>query len=70
MNKVDKSGSGIVDKLLSAVNALTKRVNYLKFELREKKMIKRLTHIVEGNFNNHKNQLPVIIYGTQYSRVE
>ena len=50
MNKVDKSGSGIVDKLLSAVNALTKRVNYLKFELREKKMIKRLTHIVEGNF--------------------
>ena len=49
-NKVDKSGSGIVDKLLSAVNALTKRVNYLKFELREKKMIKRLTHIVEGNF--------------------
>ena len=50
MIKANKSGSGIVDKLLSAANALAKRVNYLKFESREKKMIKRLTHIVEGNF--------------------
>ena len=34
-NKIDNSGSGKVDKLLSAVDALPKEVNSLKSELRE-----------------------------------
>ena len=34
-NKIDSSGSGKIDKLLSAVDALPKEVNSLKSELRE-----------------------------------
>ena len=40
-NKVDNSGSGKVDKLLSAVDVVTKQVNSLKSELREYKNEKR-----------------------------
>ena len=40
-NKVDNSGSGKVDKLLSAVDALTKQVNSLKSELWEIKNEKK-----------------------------
>ena len=45
-NKVDNSGSGKVDKLLSAADALTKQVNSLKSELREIKGEKRVTNII------------------------
>ena len=40
-NKVDNSGSGKVDQLISAVGTLTKQVNRLKSELREIKNEKR-----------------------------
>ena len=40
-NKVDNSGSGKVDKLLSAVDVVTKQVNSLKSEMREIKNEKR-----------------------------
>ena len=40
-NKVDNSGSGKVDQLISAAGTLTKQVNRLKSELREIKNEKR-----------------------------
>ena len=40
-SKVDNSGTGKVDKLLSAVDALTKQVNSLKSVLREIKNEKK-----------------------------
>ena len=45
-NKVDNSGSGKVDKLLSAVDALTKQDNSLKSELCEIKNEKRAKNII------------------------
>ena len=48
-NRVDNSSSRKVDKLLSAVDVLTKQVNSLKSELREIKNEKRVTNIVEVN---------------------
>ena len=61
-NKVDNSDSGKVDKLLSAVDALTMQVNSLKSELREIKNEKRGDKYHSGSkylfrdcFNNNKN---------------
>ena len=61
-NNIDKSGSGKVDKLLSAVEALTKQVNSPKSELREIKNKKRgdkyyseSKYLCRGCFNNNKN---------------
>ena len=49
-NKFDNSGSRKVDKLLPAIDALTKHVNSLKSELQELKMIKGVTiNTVEVN---------------------
>ena len=45
-NKVDNSGSGKFDKLLSAVDALTNQSNSLKSELREIKIEKGVTNII------------------------
>ena len=45
-NKVDNSGSGKVDKLLFAADALTKQVSSLKSELRKIKMKKGVTNII------------------------
>ena len=59
--KVGNSGSGQVDKLLSAVDALTKQVNSLKSELREIKNEKTGDKYYSGSkylcrdrFNNNK----------------
>ena len=61
-NKVDNSGSGKVDQLISAVDALTKQVNRLKSELREIKNEKRGDKYYSGSkylcrvcFNNNTN---------------
>ena len=61
-NKVDNSGSGKVDKLISAVDALTKQVNRPKFELWEIKNEKRGDRYYSGSkslcrdcFKNNKN---------------
>ena len=60
-NKVDNSGSGKVDKLLSTVDALTKQVNSLKSELREIKNEKRgdeysgSKYLCRDCFTNNKN---------------
>ena len=49
-SKIDNSGSGKVDKLLSAVDAITNQVNSLKSELQGIKNEKRVTNtIVEVN---------------------
>ena len=45
-NKVDNSGSGKFDKLLSAVDALTNQSNSLKSELWEIKIEKGETNII------------------------
>ena len=61
-NKVVNSGSGKVDKLLSAVDALTKQFNSLKSELREIKHEKTGDKYYGGSkylcrdfFNKNKN---------------
>ena len=61
-NKVDNSGAGKVDKLLSDVDALTKQVNSLKSELWEIKNEKRGDKYYSGSkylcrdfFNENKN---------------
>ena len=61
-NKVDDSGSGKVDKLLSAVDVLTKQVNSLNCELQEIKNVKRSDKYYSGSkylcrdrFNKNKN---------------
>ena len=60
--KVDKSGSGKVDKLLCVVDALTKQVNSLKSELQEIKNEERgdkyysgSKYLCRDSFNNNKN---------------
>ena len=61
-NKVDNSTSGKVDKLLSAVDALTKQLNSLNSELQEIKNEKRGDKYYSGSkylcrdcFSNNKN---------------
>ena len=61
-DKVNNSGSGKVDKLFSAVDALTRQVNSLKSELREIKNEKKCNKYYSGSkylyrdcFSNNKN---------------